>query len=450
MAATYAPPANLKDFDNSVKAQKLYEAWHDEMSKAVNGGDYPAAFDALDPTLGPEIPAQAAPQWFGLPRTIKRMTSTISEAAAAVEHAIAMGGFDPLTQSNFTAPFRDVAGHAVPGQWYRPQDEYLEWVARTDSDGVVVAIDFTCEGPEYWSLLSQDEQLLVQMYQDICETKAIDIKDLVFPKDLIWANPNEADAETGKPIPHTYKKGEYNPFNLWNAKNAVHLTQTANTLGAEIRLAQDASKPYGIPNRVTQDPDLICCAAYGGINRMSDPTIGHAVNQQVVQLGCRVALRNPIGLYIKGLVDNQLTLDGAAFADQATCWTVVRPHPQDVTDMIVRARFQVPAGTKYQGRQLRVGDLAYKGEPIKYGGQIADFVQMTLYALTLSGAPPQTPTACQYSPCVTPDHPELIYPVEFGKPCHTDHSMALKAVGIFLPGEMHAIEKRQLVRISHR
>ncbi|WP_250532339.1 hypothetical protein [Caballeronia sp. ATUFL_F1_KS39] len=449
---TYLPPARLKDFDKSAKPQDMYDAWHRLMSDAVNVEGYPAAFDALELPAMDEAVQQAAPIWFGLPRTIKRMTSTISEAAAMVEHPIAMGGFDPLAQGNFTVPFRDSMGKAVPGQWYRPQDEYLEWVTRTDSDGVVTEVEFTCEGPEYWNLISQDDRLVVDMYQEICHSTAITIDDLVFPKDLIWTNPNEFDPNTRKPVSRTYKKGDYNPYNIWNSKNAVHLTQTANTLGAEIRLAQDATKAYGVPNRVTDDPALACCAAYGGINRMSDPTIGHAVNQQVIQFGRRVALRNPIGLYIAGLVDNQLSLNGAPFPDQAACWTVLRPGPAEVTDMIVRARFAIPPGTMHQGKQLRVGDLTYKGEQIKYGGQIADFVQMTLYAIAVSGAPAQNAIPCKFSPCPTHGHPELITAVPFGQPCHATAQQSLLAAGFVLPpSDVVSLQPSGgLIRASHR
>jgi hypothetical protein len=445
--ATYSAPANLKDFDRAGDPPSFYDAWHNLMSSYVDPSKYPAAFDSLKLPAGGEVPQGAAPQWFGLPRTVKRYTPSISQAAALVEHALEMGSIDPLTRNQFTDPFLDARGNPARGQWYRPQDEYLEWVTRTDSDGVVASIEFTAEGPEYWDMISRDEKLLVALYQEICKNKTVKIDDLVFAEDLTWSNPNEAD-ENGNRITDTYPKGSYNPYNRWNAQNAVHLTQTANTLGAEIHLAKDATRPYGtVGHLVTDDPDLVCCAAYGGINRMSDPTIGHAVNQQVVKFGKRVALRNPIGLYIKGLVPNQLTLDGAPFADQDACWTVLRPEPANVTDMIVRAKFEVPAGQMYKGRQLRVGDLAYMNDPIKYGGQIADFVQMTLYALTLSGALHQKPTPCVYSPCVAPGHPEYIYPVKYGDPCHATPNEALKAAGFRLPSAKSA---RDIVRVSHR
>jgi hypothetical protein len=153
---------------------------------------------------------------------------------------------------------------------------------------------------------------------------------------------------------------------------------------------------------------------------MSDPTIGLAVNTQV-QLGNRVSLRNPIGLYMAGILPNDLTKfalpDDAPFTHARDCFEVLRPAPADVTDMIVRARFRVPAGITHNGVQLRVGDLKLNGEKIVTGGQVADVITMTLFAQAIPGAPAQPRQPCRLRPCHDPSNPEFIIPVPFGMQC---------------------------------
>jgi hypothetical protein len=324
-----------------------------------------------------------------------------------------MGGPDPIEGPRFTPPFRDATtGETFNGPAYRPQDEYLEWVTRRDASGVITEIIFTCEGPEYWDTIAEDRGLLLKLYKDLSGNTSIQPEDLVFPKKLTWENPNDGV--------QTFEAGSYNPYNKWNMEYAIHLTQPANTLGAEITLAKDASRLFGNPTPVTVDPDLICCAAYGGINRMSDPTIGLAVNTQV-RSGKRVSLRNPIGLYMRGILPNDLTKfalpNNMPFTAAQKCFEILRPLPADVTDMIVRARFRVPDGTLHGGVQLRVGDLKVNGEKITTGGQVADLITMTLFAQAIPGAPVQQAAACRFRPCHDVNHPEIIVPIAFGSQC---------------------------------
>lgn len=413
MAQTFLPPALLKDFDRSGARAQLYDDWHQEMDQLAGVGaqTYPAAFSAINPPAGSK-PKQASPEWTGLPRTIKRIVGpSIAAAARLVDEPRPIGVMDPVDMTAYD-PFRDAAGAPYQGPLYRSQDEYLEWAVRRDAEGVIEEVVFTCEGPEYWDRIAGDEKLLVALYREICEDKSVVLDDLVFDRDLTWRNPYGGGAAD------KYRKGSYNRYNRWNAAHAVHLTHPANTLGAEVTLALEATKPYGNPTPVTSDPDLICCAAYGGINRMSDPTIGSGVNTQVVQLKRRVALRNPIGLYIKDIQPTVFTLpDGTPFEGQADCWTVLRPDPRDVTDMIVRARFRIPDGVTLKGKQLRVGDLLLHGEQVVTGGQIADVITMTLYALAIPGAPAQEAVVCRLAPCRDTTHPDFIHAIAYGQVC---------------------------------
>ncbi|MGO7133448.1 hypothetical protein AB9E06_21585 [Rhizobium leguminosarum] len=422
MTQTFLPPALLKDFDRSQHKDQLYADWHLDMDRIAGTGAarFPAAFSAIDPPAGSQ-PKQASPEWTGMPRTIKRIIGpSVAAAAKEIDEPRAFGAMDPVDMTAYQ-PFRDSEGKAYQGPLYRSQDEYLEWAVKRDPDGVIREVAFTCEGPEYWDRIASDENLLVELYRELCEDSSVALEDLVFDRDVTWVNPYSGGGSD------QYQKGSYNRFNRWNAAHAVHLTHPANTLGAEITLALQATRPYGNPTLVISDPALVCCAGYGGVNRMSDPTIGSGVNTQVVQLKRRVALRNPIGLYIKGLQPNVFNLpDGSPFADQDACWTIIRPEPKDVTDMIVRARFRVPDGLTFQGKRLRVGDLRLHGENVVTGGQIADVITMTLYALAIPGAPAQKAVACSGSPCQDSAHPDFIHVIEFGSTCPPGGMSALQ------------------------
>ncbi len=414
LANTFKPPANLDDFDRSPRRVELYGRWHDRVNGWVSGlqPEYPAAFSGIVQTGGAQV-FPANPEWTGMPRTIKRLIgNSVSAAARLIDDPREIGVYDPVDDNTYER-FKKADGRDFVGPAYRSQDEYLEWVVKRDADGVISEILFTCEGPEYWEQIAEDQDLLLTLYKEICGDETITIEDLTFPERVTWVNPYNSSGNAD-----TYPKGSYNPFNAWNTRAAVHLTQPANTLGAEVRLAFDATYPYGSPDLVTSDPDLACCAAYGGINRMSDPTIGAGVNTQVVSLGRKVALRNPIGLYIKGLRPNAFTLEGGApFEHQEESWEILRPKPAQVTDMIVRARFRVPDGITYKGKQLRVGDLFMQGEQIVFGGQVADAVTMIIYAIAISGAPSQPARACRYSPCFSAARPDFVQVVNFGQPC---------------------------------
>ena len=165
---------------------------------------------------------------------------------------------------------------------------------------------------------------------------------------------------------------------------------------------------------------LVACGGYGGVNRMSDPTIGFLVNS-AARSGKFVALRNPIGLYISHIDPDAFALkDGETerpITDIKNYFTPLRPRPEQVTDMIVRARFRVPDGVQVEGRQATVSDVTANGEPIAFGGQIADHVILRLFAHTAPGAPEQPLTRCVGKACPSPANPNLIVTVRPEEEC---------------------------------
>jgi hypothetical protein len=252
--------------------------------------------------------------------------------------------------------------------WTRPLDEYCEWrVERDAATGRIRRITFTSEPPEYWTALFGGEIPL-----DDAGTIAYRFQgDATFATQLyreLTGAPVETDdlrSRGGAGV----KVGDYNPYNKWNTTHGIaHLNCPPNSIFAEIQLGADGTvlrqRPDG--TAVTNPDELICCAAYGGANRNSDPTIGATVNA-LARAGAMVTLANPVGLYMDNVDTSGWALpDGIVSAD---CLRIVRGEPGRIERLVL----EVPPET---GRT--VSDLSIGGVPVIYGGQIAECITVKL------------------------------------------------------------------------
>jgi hypothetical protein len=265
----------------------------------------------------------------------------------------------------------------MSGILYRPQEEYCEWhVVRDPDTNKIVRITFTSEPPEYWmalfglvpgdggdipdAIFPGDKDLLVDLYR-LMVSPDVKLEDLIATQDRVDAN-GETRAT----------KGQYDIYNKWNTTHGIaHLCSPPNSLVAEIQLGGDATILHKDPSgKLLVEPDaLICYAGYGGPNRNSDPTIGSAVNA-LARLGAYVTLRNPVGLYMDHIdLAGWEAPDGKGVSD---CVRVLRGTP----DLIERMVVEVP-----KGRNFTVGDLTIAGEPIQFGGQVAECITVKLIGL---------------------------------------------------------------------
>ena len=268
----------------------------------------------------------------------------------------------------------------------------MEWVVlRDDASGKIREIIFTCESPEYWDKISQDKDLLLQLYRKYAspEVKLL----ILFSSD-----------------------GTYKRNNKWNMSAAIHLTHPANTLGAEINIAVRSTVLRGSGTPITNDHALICCGAYGAPNRNSDPKIGAMVNE-AVRNGNWVSLRDPIALYISDIDSSQFTKpDGSTITDFKTrYWNVIRGNAED--GMILRASLKVPEDEMFENKPLLVGDLLISGDPLLHGGQVADTIDVGLYATIVPGAPKATPIPCRFKCCPDSVFPNIDAIVDVEKDC---------------------------------
>merc|ERR1719233_1213367 len=97
-------------------------------------------------------------------------------------------------------------------------DEYCEWFTHRRDDGTIWRVDITCESPEYWVFLFDNEpETCLELYQKY-------ISPLVTLDSL------------------TDGDGNYNIYNKWNTTHgAMHLNCPPNALSAELYIAAEAS-----------------------------------------------------------------------------------------------------------------------------------------------------------------------------------------------------------------
>jgi hypothetical protein len=336
----FDPPGNIDgDFD-SISHQK--EAWNEFISSTFDD-----EIQRLESILG-----QGKNQFYNPTKT--ETTEPIAE------QLITWVGFPKLIKDkhpgNDRAAWEEADQLLLGGE--RPQDEYLEWHVSRKNDKIT-RVTFTCEGPEYWEALAQgypqeyggprnagatgSKEKLLSLYREYISPK-VQVEDLL-------------------------SNGVYNPYNKWNTTDgAMHLNQRNNTLRAEINIAAQATILRQKEGKVLTDADeLIRCALYGSPGRASDPTIGALVNA-LTREGYAITLQNPVGLYIDRLDTPGWTKPDGNDVDP-DYWRILRGK----AGSILRAVYEVP---KEEG--FTVGDLLIGGEPIEFGGQIAEFITMKL------------------------------------------------------------------------
>lgn len=251
----------------------------------------------------------------------------------------------------------------------KEQDEYCEWSVARDDAGKISRVTFTCEVPDYYDiLLETDQSLLLDLYEEMAGERP-ELSQITQVRDGIVL------------LLHS------NPFNSAPDGPIVHLSQHNNNLFAAVTLAAEATVLREIDGELLKDPQsLVLCGGLGDERRHSDPQIGAALNR-FVAAGSDVSLAQPAGLYIDELVTTGFeTPDGT---DAQEFWHIQRGN----SDHVLRAVFEVPGELNYV-----VGDITIGGQPIDFGAQIADRVQVRIEALSK----PSGSAAPKPQPCVDP------------------------------------------------
>lgn len=386
----FDPPAHMPDFTDlpglPEQWSRAMSNWFDFMAESLKPslapGDRarffnPTRFDPGGPSVDQSI------TWNAFPKELLRRYGR-ARALAEADTVYPLSRYSPRLQ-----------GPSLDRTPYRPLNEYCEWHVTRDPDtGRIRKVAFSSEPPEYWKALyggtyefddgntytfSGSADHVLQLYRNLVSPE-------VLPDDLVC----QEDIVTNDGI-FLVRKGEYNPYNKWNTTHGIaHLCSPPNTLVAEIGLGAEATilrkDGRGLP---LAEPDaLICCAAYGGPDRNSDPTIGAAVNA-LARLGAYVTLRNPVGLYMDHIdLAGWSAPDGKDVSD---CVRVERGTPGLIERLVV----EIPPSRGFDVSGLKIG-----GEPILYGGQIAECITVKLVGTALLSELKNRPVACVARCCI--------------------------------------------------
>lgn len=375
---TYQPPAGIDDLAGRATRQTFLDAWHGSMRSdfqreianlpEVNkllfseeqtvamGAELPVTWNAFPLSLRRQFPNEPLKRW----------------AAADVLRALDRG----------TTPAKKLL---MP---FRMQDEYCEWRAyRSNPAGPIQRIVFTAEAPEYWiELARHDFDRVVQLYRQWVSS-VVQPDDLKLQEDIVFGD-------------DVLPAGSYNPYNAWNtAKGCIHLTHHANTLGAEINLAARATIPRKDANgqRITDVRRFACASDFGDPNRSSDPNIGSGVNLTVLPAAAggtvprSITLANPVALYIDRIAAGVLTDE---HDNPLPGWFKI------VRGVVGRGLMAVLEPPPDAGFGL--DKVLIDGEPLTHGGQVAEHIQMVLYAKTADLLRPTPPLHRAVSHCCMP------------------------------------------------
>jgi hypothetical protein len=245
--------------------------------------------------------------------------------------------------------------------------------------------------------------LVLELYQQHVDP-SITLEDITWPSNVAEAIPTRTGIRW-----RLRPAGTYNPLNKWNTTHgAMHLTHPANTLGAEINLAADATVRRDGPD--PNDPRaLICCGGYGDGNRSSDPIIGAKV-YEYANRGLSLSLPDPVGLYIQSWNTDLFTSPDDESLERA--WRTTRGDPE--SQRVLRVVFEVPDGMGFTVDQVRAG-----GIPIEWGGQVADAIKIHITAMAkdLGAGDQSDPQTCSASCCEHPERQGVLTIVDPGSDC---------------------------------
>lgn len=446
----FQPPANQDDLSDLPALKDAFtELWNRQSAdRRFYMGDYVTSAvergqNYVDPRDEPAVGDAAPVPWNGFPRLLSRFyRDDLSEAARAKAEEVAdvltrwlywyepgpnglalqagpphqlpfFAAVGPLSLAELQAvaqPLRvlnadDSVGDPIP-ELRRQQDEYLEWHVDKNADGTIRRIAFTAEPPDYWEALAEvAPDRVVELYQTHVDA-SVRKADLFYPERV--AVFGQAADGTRQWLELPGRGGSYNRLNRWTTTDGImHLTHRANTLGAEVFLAGDASIPRSVdtePRVPGQDPApeilRVACGQYGGINRSSDPNIGLGVGD-LIHGDNRLTLTDPVGLYIANVDLAGLRGPGGEVLE-TVAGSVKRGQDDPFEPRILRYEVELPDGTGFT-----LSDCSFENRPLTRGGQIARETTIQLYVNVYPGSADKTASACEGQACRNPDNDQI-------------------------------------------
>jgi len=418
LLAAFSPPARWEDFSPGALRDELHRRWDLNVTQwtlqAIQGNPWTSNLDSnrefyfnpkTTPIPAPPTSTTKLVEWIAFPNRITSYLGSPQHLFTqdqlfefAENGRLADGTTLPYIPQN-VCPF--ITSEPIPTKPYDPpgprgwQDEYCEWAVERDGDGEIVRVMFTCENPEYWATLwAVQPERVAELYRQLVNPR-VRLEDLML---------RGAD---GKPVRDQNGDVVYNPLNKWNnstrllpdSGGAVHLTSPPNNLGAEIGLGAAAT----LMRYDDLDPqDLVCCTPFGQPFRHSDPHIGFTINQAVRELGQRITIANPVGLYIQPPDFENLELPPEAVEaglEPADFWHLVRGEPC----MGLHAVFRAPKGYE----RIKLSTIKIDGRPLRWAAQLTQLFQIGLRGTLIpaGSTPAETSLLCPNDESPPPNRP---------------------------------------------
>lgn len=264
------------------------------------------------------------------------------------------------------------------------QDEYAEW-RLVQRDGRPTRFELTTELPEYWELLARRQpQRALDVLSEFAQ------RPVTSREVFRVADPGELDARQRATVARkALAPGRHGrPTDLNNGVDAITcLSHTTSTLGALARLVVGSATPMFVRDSMTARTRVATASEFIGQGsgfaedcRGSDPV----VVERIVSLACdgrRIAFDDPLGIYVVGVQAHELlTPVGDPVPSEWFCFS--RGTGRGGVSRYQRLTFTVPPDQGFTLADLR---SRRTGEPIRFGAQIAELVQVGVY---LQAGPP--------------------------------------------------------------
>lgn len=273
----------------------------------------------------------------------------------------------------------------------RHQDEYAEWRLVRDPDGRARSIELTTELPEQWEALAGwTPELALSQIAEFAGVSEVPPAMVYGPTDPF------SDATTPEQRSKAFRaqmlaaNGGFEPTVLSalnNGRRALTcMAHQANTLASIVRLGVGAGRGYAVKDAETGRPRYASGSeAILGLKldcvdrRNSDPLIAERLVRLVTD-GHSVRLADPVGVYIHDVQKHELARpDGGEVPAEWFTYSRGMLLPDGAT-RYQRLTFQVPSDLPFTLHDLVVRRT---GEHLRFGGQMAELVQLGL-AITAS------------------------------------------------------------------
>ena len=277
----------------------------------------------------------------------------------------------------------------VAGRVRELQEEYVEWRAVADESGIR-RVEFTSELSDYWRVLAAYEPTRTrELIASFARVPDVDLGAVYRDCDPFSPSttPEEREASFNAAM---LSVDDMSPYNDGRAAITC-MAQPTNTLLALLALVLIATNPRVVKDALSGrlrclycDESIPLCQNAAQIGRASDPLLVERLARLAYE-GRFVGLQDPIGVYFQSAQSTRLrTRNGEPVSPDWFRFSrrLATNQPSDGRSRYQRVVFEPPAASS-----LSVSDLidVATEEPIRYGGQIADLLQVGI-ALRVSDA----------------------------------------------------------------